>query len=147
VRGHVTQFQGKPQILLDQVDRLDPEPIDPAEFEVPPPPPTPTPTAPAAQAGAPATPKPTHQAARPAADAPRAAAQNRELIERVGDANVKALLLASLDDPVVAQRLPSAPAAKGIHHAHRGGLAEHILSVMRLGQRVADHYPMLDRDL
>ena len=41
VRGHVTQFQGKPQVLLEQVDRLDPEPIDPTEFEVPPPPPTP----------------------------------------------------------------------------------------------------------
>ena len=65
----------------------------------------------------------------------------------MGDPNVKALLLAFLDDPLFAQRLPVAPAAKGIHHAHRGGLAEHILSVMRLGQRVADHYPMLDRDL
>ncbi len=74
-------------------------------------------------------------------------AQIRELVERVADPHVKALLLAFLDDPLVAQRLPTAPAAKGIHHAHRGGLAEHILSVMRLGQRVADHYPMLDRDL
>ena len=74
-------------------------------------------------------------------------AQIRELVERVGDPHVKALLLAFLDDPMVAQRLPTAPAAKGIHHAQRGGLAEHILSVMRLGQRVADHYPMLDRDL
>jgi 3'-5' exoribonuclease len=148
VRGHVTQFQGKPQVLLDQVDRLDPEPIDPAEFEVPPPPPpAPTPTAPAAQSGAPAGPKPAHEPSRPAADGARTVAQIRELIERVGDSHVKALLLAFLDDPVVAQRLPSAPAAKGIHHAHRGGLAEHILSVMRLGQRISDHYPMLDRDL
>ena len=147
VRGHVTQFQGKPQILLEQVDRLDPEPIDPAEFEVPPAPPTPTPPAPAAQSSAPAAPKPTHEPARPAADGARAVAQIRELIERVSDAHVKALLLAFLDDPLVAQRLPSAPAAKGIHHAHRGGLAEHILSVMRLGQRVAEHYPVLDRDL
>jgi 3'-5' exoribonuclease len=57
------------------------------------------------------------------------------------------LLLAFLDDTVVAERLPVAPAAKGIHHAHRGGLAEHILSVLRLGNRVADHYPVLDRDL
>jgi len=147
VRGHVTQFQGKPQILLEQVDRLDPEPIDPTEFEVPPAPPPPAPTAPAAHPGAPAAAKATHEASRPAVDGARAVAQIRELVERVSDANVKTLLLAFLDDPVVAQRLPSAPAAKGIHHAHRGGLAEHILSVMRLGQRVADHYPMLDRDL
>ncbi|HEY1908780.1 MAG TPA: HD domain-containing protein, partial [Myxococcaceae bacterium] len=139
--------QGKPQVLLEQVDRLDPEPIDPAEFEVPPAPPPPAPSAPSAQPGAPAAAKPTHEPSRPAADGARAVAQIRELVERVGDANVKALLLAFLDDAVVAQRLPSAPAAKGIHHAHRGGLAEHILSVMRLGQRVADHYPVLDRDL
>jgi len=146
VRGHVTHFQGKPQVLLEHVDRLDPEPIDPAEFEVPPPPPSP-PLAPAAQAGAPTQPRPTHETPRPGADGARAVTQIRELVERVGDPHVKALLLAFLDDPVVAQRLPVAPAAKGIHHAHRGGLAEHILSVMRLGQRVTDHYPMLDRDL
>src|SRR5262249_49689980 len=147
VRGHVTQFQGKPQILVEQVDRLDPEPIDPTEFEVPPPPPVPTPAAPSAQSVAPAQPRPAHETPRPAADGARAVGQIRELVDRVGDPHVKALLLAFLDDPVVAQRLPSAPAAKGIHHAHRGGLAEHILSVMRLGQRVADHYPMLDRAL
>lgn len=148
LRGHVTQFQGKPQILIEQLDRLDPEPIDPAEFEVPPPPPVPTPQASPAQAGTAAAPvRPSHEPPRPAADGARAVGQIRELVERVGDPHVKALLLAFLDDPVVAQRLPAAPAAKGIHHAHRGGLAEHILSVMRLGQRVADHYPMLDRDL
>ena len=147
VRGHVTQFQGKPQILLDQVDRLDPEPIDPAEFEVPPPPPVPTLPTPSSTVAAPAQPRAAHEAPRPSADGARAVAQIRELVERVGDVHVKALLLAFLDDPVVAQRLPTAPAAKGIHHAHRGGLAEHILSVMRLGQRVSDHYPMLDRDL
>ena len=147
VRGHVTQFQGKPQILLEQVDRLDPEPIDPAEFEVPPPPPVPTPATPSSTAAAPAPSRAAHEAPRPSADGGRAVAQIRELVDRVGDAHVKALLLAFLDDPLVAQRLPAAPAAKGIHHAQRGGLAEHILSVMRLGQRVADHYPMLDRDL
>jgi len=145
VRGHVTQFQGKPQILLESVDRLDPEPIDPAEFAVPAPPPTPAHAA--AHPAAPAQPRPPHESPRPSADGARAVAQIRELVERVSDPYVKALLLAFLDDPLVAERLPTAPAAKGIHHAHRGGLAEHILSVMRLGHRVADHYPVLDRDL
>ena len=145
IRGHVTQFQGKPQVLLESVDRLDPEPIDPTEFVVPPPPPVPTPAS--AHPAAPAPARPAHESPRPAADGARAVAQIRELVDRVSDPHVKALLLAFLDDPLVAERLPAAPAAKGIHHAHRGGLAEHILSVMRLGHRVADHYPMLDRDL
>jgi 3'-5' exoribonuclease len=140
VQGHTTQFQGHLQVLLEQVDRLDPEPIDPAEFAVPPPPPTPTPVErPAAE--------PHPVAERPGVEGARAVAQIRELVERVHDPHVRALLLAFLDDPVVAERLPVAPAAKGIHHAHRGGLAEHILSVLRLGNRVADHYPVLDRDL
>jgi len=141
VQGHTTQFQGKPQVVLEQVDRLDPEPIDPTEFAVPPPPPTPTPAEkpPAAES------HPTTE--RPGVEGARAVAQIRELVERVHDPHVRALLLAFLDDPVVAERLPVAPAAKGIHHAHRGGLAEHILSVLRLGNRVADHYPVLDRDL
>ena len=144
VKGHVTQFQGHNQVLLESVDRLDPEPIDPAEFEVPPSPPQsqPGPPAPSATAAG----RPGQESPR-AADGVRAVGQIRELVERVSDPNVRGLLLAFLDDPVVAQRLPAAPAAKGIHHAHRGGLAEHILSVMRLGNRVADHYPMLDRDL
>jgi 3'-5' exoribonuclease len=43
--------------------------------------------------------------------------------------------------------LPIAPAAKGVHHAYRGGLADHLLSVMKLANRIADHYPMADRDL
>ena len=128
VRGHVTQFQGKPQILLESVDRLDPEPIDPAEFEVPPPPPSPAPAptpahAPGAGAAAPA-PAPAraaHESPRPAPDGARAVAQIRELVERVADAHVEALLLAFLDDPARRPRLPLAPAAKGIHHAQPEG--------------------------
>jgi len=141
VQGHTTQFQGKTQVVLEQVDRLDPEPIDPAEFAVPPPPPSLTPLE------RPAAAEPHPAAERPAVEGARVVAQIRELVERVHDPHVRALLLAFLDDPLVAERLPVAPAAKGIHHAHRGGLAEHILSVLRLGNRVADHYPVLDRDL
>lgn len=39
------------------------------------------------------------------------------------------------------------PAAKSIHHAYRGGLLEHTVSMAELASRVADHYPDLDRDL
>jgi 3'-5' exoribonuclease len=39
------------------------------------------------------------------------------------------------------------PAAKGIHHAYRGGLLEHTASMLGLAVRIADHYPELDRDL
>ena len=39
------------------------------------------------------------------------------------------------------------PAAKTIHHAYRGGLLEHTVSMLELGARLCDHYPELDRDL
>ena len=39
------------------------------------------------------------------------------------------------------------PAAKAIHHAFRGGLLEHVVSMIELAVRFADHYPELDRDL
>lgn len=39
------------------------------------------------------------------------------------------------------------PAAKTIHHAYRGGLLEHVVSMAELASMVASHYPELDRDL
>ena len=39
------------------------------------------------------------------------------------------------------------PAAKMMHHAYRGGLLEHVVSMAELAIKVADHYPELDRDL
>jgi 3'-5' exoribonuclease len=39
------------------------------------------------------------------------------------------------------------PAAKAIHHAYRGGLLEHVTSMVELAGRICDHYPALDRDL
>jgi putative nucleotidyltransferase with HDIG domain len=39
------------------------------------------------------------------------------------------------------------PAAKSIHHAYRGGLLEHVVSMAELAARLCTHYPELDRDL
>jgi 3'-5' exoribonuclease len=61
--------------------------------------------------------------------------------------DLKRLLAALLDDPVLAQAFREAPAAKQLHHAWLGGLLEHVVSLCTLADRVAPHYPMLDRDL
>ncbi|HSP78621.1 MAG TPA: HD domain-containing protein, partial [Myxococcaceae bacterium] len=151
-RGNVINFHGKVQVVIESLERLEPEPLDPREFEPP------AEEAPAPKAEEPSAPKekPAREA-REAQPAPkpggeghgaRAVGQIREIVtERVNDPNVKTLLLAFLDDPQIAAGLPISPAAKGVHHAYRGGLADHLLSVMRLTLRVADHYPMADRDL
>lgn len=39
------------------------------------------------------------------------------------------------------------PAAKTMHHAYRGGLLEHTVSMMELAARICDHYSYLDRDV
>jgi len=39
------------------------------------------------------------------------------------------------------------PAAKTIHHAYRGGLLEHVVSMAELATALADHYRELDLDL
>jgi len=39
------------------------------------------------------------------------------------------------------------PAAKTIHHACRGGLLEHVVSMAELATHVAAHYPEVDREL
>ncbi len=127
VTGSVISFHQKPQVVIEKIERLDPEPIDPKEFAYAAP--------------------PTAEAERGAAGDGRAVAQIRELVERVQDGHVRKLLLAFLDDPEIARGLPVAPAAKSVHHGHRGGLADHLLSVIRLAHRLADHYPMADRDL
>jgi len=153
VQGNVIQFHGRTQVVVEAVERLDPEPLDPKEFEPPPAPPPEAKPAPEPRAERPEkadkgearAQEPRHESGGGGA---RAAGLIRELVtERVSDANVKALLVAFLDDAQVSAGLPVAPGARGTHHAWRGGLAEHVLSVLRLTLRVADHYPVADRDL
>jgi len=43
--------------------------------------------------------------------------------------------------------LKQAPGAKTLHHAYRGGLLEHIVSLCRLCRPAAQNYPGIDLDL
>ncbi|MEJ2085015.1 MAG: HD domain-containing protein [Acidobacteriota bacterium] len=45
------------------------------------------------------------------------------------------------------QELREHPAAKMIHHAYRGGLLEHVVSMAELALEISRHYPELDRDI
>ena len=61
--------------------------------------------------------------------------------------DLKLLLTTLLADPALAEAYREAPAAKQLHHAWLGGLLEHVISLLTLADRVAPHYPVLDRDL
>lgn len=119
VEGSVLQYQGRLQLRVDTLEKVDSEGVDPADFTGP---------------------------TKPA-PGDRAIAQILDIAERIQDPNLKALAQSFLSDEAIMEPLRRAPAARSIHHSSPGGLAEHTLSVMRLVQRIADHYPMADRDL
>jgi 3'-5' exoribonuclease len=60
---------------------------------------------------------------------------------------VRQLLLSTLNDQEIQPLLLKAPAAKTIHHAYRGGLIEHIHSIVQVMEALAKHYSFLDRSL
>jgi 3'-5' exoribonuclease len=71
----------------------------------------------------------------------------RSHVEGIGNAHLRGLLNAILDDEEIARRYRIAPAAKQIHHAFLSGLLEHVLSLCRLSRLIAPHYPFIDCDL
>jgi 3'-5' exoribonuclease len=71
----------------------------------------------------------------------------RETVAGMSNPWLRRLLAQILDDPAIAAKLKRAPAAMTMHHAHIGGLLEHILSVSGLVRVVAAHYPEIDADL
>lgn len=71
----------------------------------------------------------------------------RQLVSGLGNAHLRALLDALLDDQEIAVRFRRAPAAKQIHHAYLGGLLEHVLSLCSLARITGAHYRHIDMDL
>jgi len=133
VEGGVIAFHGKPQLVIEKLEKLDPEPLDPAEFAAPP--------AAAADKGAGGAPAPSGgEDGRPPAGV-------RELVDRLHDPNLKALLRSMLEVPEVAEGLRNGHGPRGTPWAYKGGLAEHLASYARLASRIAEHFPAVDRDL
>lgn len=131
VEGQIGQFQGRPQIRVETLSKLDAAGVETAEFVW-------------------AAPPEPRKPERPAPRDEGADASWKELlalVDTIVDPNVKNLVKAFVDDDDVAARLRRAPAAKTIHHAYAGGLLEHTVSCLKLAHRLADHYPQVDRDL
>lgn len=68
-------------------------------------------------------------------------------IGTIKDHTVRVICESIVKDSVLSERLKIAPAGIKAHHAYPGGLLEHIVSLMRLGEACASLYPELDRDL
>lgn len=61
--------------------------------------------------------------------------------------HLRQLTLDVLEDPEIKPLFMQAPAAKTIHHAWKGGLLEHVLSICKILEFMAAHYAYLNRDL
>lgn len=68
------------------------------------------------------------------------------LIGSVEDKGIAKLLRRIFQGPL-REDFSRAPAAKKMHHAYLSGLLEHTLSVAGLADKMATHYPQLDRDI
>jgi 3'-5' exoribonuclease len=73
--------------------------------------------------------------------------QLQGFVDSVTNPDLKLLLTTMLAEPGLAQAYREAPAARQLHHAWLGGLLEHVVSLLTLADRVAPHYPILDREL
>src|SRR5207248_10776292 len=74
-------------------------------------------------------------------------AELRGIISNLGNPHLRALLEGVFEDERLATLYKIAPAAKNIHHACRGGLIDHVLSLCALCRFASSHYKDVDLDL
>jgi 3'-5' exoribonuclease len=130
VEGIAGTFQGRPQLKIETIARVDASTLDPADF---------------AWTRPPEPKKPEKVEKTGGEDA--IWTELLALVEAVADPHVRTLIKAFVEDDDVAGRLRRGAAAKTVHHAYPGGLLEHTVSCLKLAHRIADHYPQVDRDL
>jgi 3'-5' exoribonuclease len=67
--------------------------------------------------------------------------------QSVRNPHLRSLYLDLFHDPEIAPRFKLVPAGKGWHHAYVGGLLEHVLAMLEIGDLVCRQHPEVDRDL
>lgn len=71
----------------------------------------------------------------------------KKILKKIENRHLKSLIDRFFSDRQFMEAFRKAPAAKNFHHAYRGGLIEHTLSVCEMALSVANQYPELDRDV
>lgn len=67
------------------------------------------------------------------------------MVSSFSDSELKSVVLGMLSDN--RENMISFPAAEKLHHAMRGGLLYHTLSIVRLAESVCNIYPFVDKEL
>ncbi len=68
-------------------------------------------------------------------------------VDKIQAPPIKQLCLDCLNDEEIKSKLLVAPAAKTVHHAKRGGLLQHIVSICQIMDFMGNHYSFLNKDL
>jgi len=118
VRASVDEFNGKLQLRIMDLARLDPAQIDLGDFQ-----------------------------RKTTRDIEALWAELRSTVNSFTDPDLKRLVFAFIDDPEISQRYRTAPAAKFMHHAWIGGLLEHVVDLIGFCELAAGHFPLIHRDL
>ena len=119
VEGAAQIFQGAMQMIAKQIQRVDSDEVDEADFQV---------VAPA--------------------DMDALAGRLAELLRGMSNPHLSSIAECYLIDETLMEKLSQAPAGVKLHHAFRGGLMKHVVSLMELARQVGEHYrEHLDPDL
>lgn len=118
VQGTSQLYNGQLQLIVTKIQAVSAESVDPADFVV-----------------------------LGSVELDRMIEQLQQRVAQIRNVHLRILGQTILADPALVSAFKAAPAGIKNHHAYRGGLLEHVLSVLTMADRVADHYPRLDRDL
>jgi 3'-5' exoribonuclease len=118
VRGRINSFNGRYEIILQQLRRAEESEIDLSDF-VP----------------------------KTSWDIEEMWYQLEQFVAKVQNQHLRELLEAFLTDQEISKLLHIAPAAQSLHHACLGGLLEHVVSLCTLCELVTVRYFWVDRDL
>ena len=118
VEGSTQLFQGAMQMIATKIVKAAPGDVDEADFAV-----------------------------LGSTDIDKLAVRLAEMLRTMTNPHLAALAEAYLADEAFMQKFATSPAGVKNHHAHRGGLIEHVVNLMEIVVRIADRYPKIDRDL
>jgi len=117
-QGRTQIHNGTLQVIVSNIERLDPSDVDIAEFE-----------------------------RFDAQESEKQRARLVELVSQLANVHLRRLGEAYLSDDDFMSKFVVAAAAVSNHHAYPGGLLRHSVDLMELSQSIAPRYPQLDADL
>jgi 3'-5' exoribonuclease len=118
VRGTTQFYNGSMQLIISQIESEDPSKVDESDFLT-----------------------------LKSSDVDRLSVRLSEMLRSMQNLHLRNLAECFLMDESFMTRMATAPAGVKKHHAYRGGLLEHVVSLMELALVVAPCYRELDRDM